>query len=278
MQVVNLNHAQILSFTLNKKPEDIQVVPTDATDQHSATFPSTIVTLSDEAMELQIKEALATAKTISYIEKSDEEYATMSYRQLIDERNGEAAGGRAEGDTSLKVIHLNGKADHHALMRLRDQQMANTANSKNLAAALTDFKSEIAKNYSAIEKNIDITMKNGKASVIGIADKNLLSKVQTLLDDTGNKKSVALKSAINIFNSDGLEMINMMIYEERFKFGGANEQGQKVIHRTSELSAKEFQHNISYTKVANSSGSFTWQKHQDVIGSTHYGVRYVYEK
>lgn len=278
MQIIHLNHAQILSSALNKKPEDIQVVPPDTRDQDTAASPSTIVTLSDEGMALHVKEALATAKTISYIEKSDEEYAAMSYRQLIDERNGEAAGGRQEGDTSLKVMHLNGKADHHALMRLRDQQMANTANSKNLAHALNEFKAELAKNYSVSAQNIDITMKNGKPTLTGIADKNLLNKMQALLDDTSNNKSVALKNAVNNFNTDGLEMINMMIYEERIKFGGTNEAGQKVIHRTSELSMSEFVTNISYNNVAKSNGSFTWQKHQEVIGSTHYGVRYVYEK
>lgn len=278
MDAINLNHAQILSSTLNKKPEDIHVVPTDTSDQHSATSPSTIVTLSDEAMVLHIKEALATAKTITYIEKSDKEYAAMSYRQLIDERNGEAAGGRAEGDTSLKVMHLNGKADHHALMRLREQQVANAVNSKNLAAVLKDFKGEVAKNYSAAAQNFDITMKNGKPTITGIADKNLLSKVQSLLDDTSHSKSVALKNAVHTFNTDGLEMINMMIYEERIKFGGANEMEQKIIHRTDELSANEFLHNISYNSVAKSNGSFTSQKHQDVIGSTHYGIRYIYEK
>jgi len=54
--------------------------------------------------------------------------------------------------------------------------------------------------------------------------------------------------------------------------------GQKVIHRTSELSMNEFLHNISYNSVAKSNGSFTSQKYQDVIGSTHYGIRYIYEK
>lgn len=281
MDVISLNHAQILSSAVNKKPEDIDVVPTSTSsspEQKTFSSPSTIVTISDEGMELQVKEVLASAKTISYIEKSDEEYATMTYRQLIEERNGEAAGGRQDGDTSLKVLHLNGKADQYAQIKLREQQVANSNSGRSLAIALNDFKNEAAKKYPSIANSFDITMQNGSATVVGISDKNILSKVQSLLDDAGNDKARSLKSSIDSFNRNGLEMINMMIYEERIKFGGANETGQKVIHRTSDLTMDEFLNGISYANVASSSGGTTWQKHQEIIGSTHYGVRYVYEQ
>lgn len=280
MEIKNLNHAQILSSAANKKAEDINVVPTstDSTpSQKSPNAPAAIVAISDEGMELQVKDALASAKKIEYIEKSDEEYAAMSYRQLIDERNGEAAGGRQEGDTSLKLLHLNGKADQRAQLLLREQQIANSNNSKSLATALNSFKTQVSKSYPAVGSNFDITMQNGKATVVGIEDQEIRAKVQALLDDSSNGRSNALKSAINTFNSGGLEMINMMIYEEKIKFGGTNDSGQKVVHRTNDLTMDEFLKNISYSNVASSHGGTTWQKHQDVIGSTHYGVRYVYE-
>lgn len=281
MEVINLNHAQILSSAVNRKPEDIDIVSTSlntAPDQKTLSSPAAIVAISDEGMELQAKEALASAKTISYVEKSDEEYAAMSYRQLIDERNGEAAGGRQDGDTSLKVLHLNGKADQQAQLLLREQQIANSINSKNLASALNSFKNQVSKSYPTITDNFDITMQNGKVTVVGIVDQDMRSQVQSLLDDPSNGKATALKSTIDTFNKDGLEMINMMIYEERIKFGGANDAGHKIIHRTNDLTENEFLKDISYSSVANSHGGTTWQKHQEVIGSTHYGARYVYEQ
>jgi hypothetical protein len=280
MDVIHLNHAQVLSPTANKRPEDIDIAPTTSNtllEQQTPHSPSVIVAISEEGMELQVQEALRSAKTISYIEKSDAEYKAMSYRQLIDERNGEAARGRQEGDTSLKILHLYGKADHYALVKLREQQVANSENSRNIASALNSFNEKVSKTYPSIGSNFDITMKDGKARVVGIADKNIQFKVQSLLDDNSNKQAITLKNSINAFNQDGLEMINMMIYEERIKFGGTNEEGKKVIHRTNDLTMNEFLKDISYSRAASSQGETTWQKHQEVIGSTHYGVRYLYE-
>jgi|GEM_PF-6405290 len=282
MDVIHLNHAQILSGVLHKKPEDINVVAPDANasaSSQSTTSPSAIVKISDEAMHLQVMEMYKSAPQTTYVEKTDAEYAAMTYEQLIDERNGEVTGPRQPGDTTLKIMHFHGKADVAAAVKLREQVLENTASSRNLSAALEGFKAAVAHQYPNIKAGFDIGFENGKPVVVSNnLDEKTIAKIQSMLDDKTNSKAVGLKNAVNDFNENGLKMINMLIYEEKYKFGGTNELGKKVIHREAPLTLAEFTNNISYTQAGHSSGSYTWAKHADVIGSTFYGVKYVYEK
>ena len=282
MDIIHLNHAKILSGVLHKKPEDINVVaPTtsESASAQNATSPSTIVTLSDDAVHLQIMEMYKSAPQTTYIEKSDAEYAAMSYEQLIDERNGEMTGPRQPGDNTLKIMHFYGKADIAAAAKLREQELENSASSRNLQAALEGFKVAVAQKYPTLKAGFDIGFENGKAIIVSNSlDEKSIANIQSMLDDKANSKAVGLKNAVNEFNETGLKMINMLIYEEKYRFGGTNELGKKVIHRDDPLTLVEFTKNISYTQAVSSNSSYAWAKHADVIGSTSYGVKSVYEK
>lgn len=65
----------------------------------------------------------------------------------------------------------------------------------------------------------------------------------------------SLKKAITQFNEGGLIMINMMIFDEKGRFGGENSEGKAVVHRNEAVSMEEFIRDARYGSVANSGGA-----------------------
>jgi hypothetical protein len=255
-----------------EKPAQVEQASGDTTK--TSVVPSTIVNISDQGMDL-VKQAIA-AGVDTYVEKTDEEYAKMSYEELIDERNGGKNPNWSLDNGATHGIRMNGKADYAASVKLGQQMWENGVTAVALKTSLKTFKESVAKIDSALAKgNFDISFVDGKATVVSkTLSKEDISKIQKVLDDKNNSTSTTLKNDIAKYNDAALKNINMMIYDEKGKYGGSD---SAYVHRNEPISMKEFTENISYASVAGSEGGYTYQKHSEVIGSTSYGSKLVYK-
>lgn len=251
---------------LNSLPDAIAT--TLPTELNPSNPPSTIVEISDQGLEL-VKQAQAEAID-TYVEKSDEEYARMSYEGLIDERDGGKDNDWTLGRATSQGIRLDGKAAQAANVRLAMQQGENGMAALSLRHSLDDFKSDVLKANPELSKaSFDISFVDGKPKV---TSKDLpmdaIATIQGMLDDKNNSIALKLKNDIGKYNDAALKTINMQIYDEKGRYGG---QDSKFVHRNESLSMEEFSSGISYTSVADSEGGYTYQKHSEIVGSTSYG-------
>lgn len=272
----NLNRMQVLAddfvkntFEQNGVQAKVMALPVS----QAASIPSTVVTISDEALARQVREADEAGKS-TYVEKTPEEYAQMSYEKLIDERNGLTDSQWKDGP--LKPIRMYGKAAEAANMKLDNQRMDNYVSGKELGTSLKDFKQDMMKIHPELaKKSFDVSFKDGKAIIVGDGlSKQLKDSLQNDLDNSNNPSATKLQASIAKYNSAGLGLVNMQIYEEKGKYGGVN---SIYVHRDDPLTMKEFTEKISYDAVSRSEGGYTYAKHGDVIGSTGYGARLVYK-
>ena len=278
MDIVSLNHLQILSMasTAGKSTTSSDTTEGFTLAKTEAALPSTVVHISDEGSALNVRENLK-CEAIVLVEKSDDEYAAMSFEDLINERDGPGKF-RADGDTNLYVMNLYGKAAQEAFNRIRAQQMENTQNAENLGEALNQFRTKLVEINPDIDpSDIDVEFKNGALSIVGnTLTSNQKTQAQNLLENSSDE-SKALKNAITQFNEGGLKMINMMLYDERGHFKGENSDGKAIVHREKPVSMEELMQNTHYSDVAKSGGGYTWNKFYDLVGSTKWGAKLVFE-
>lgn len=278
MDLVNLNHSQVLSNASSKSPTQTSSSTAEAVVEPSkgAVTPSTIVNISDEGYTLSIQESLG--NEIKFVEKSDEAYKAMSFEELVDERDGQGKY-RAEGDTTIYAMNSYGKAAQEAFLRVRAQQMENTRNAQNLGESLEQFRAKIIESIPGLKpSDIDVEIKDGALAVTGsrLTDSQK-AYAQNLLEGSLTEAK-NLRNAITQFNDGGLKMINMMIYDERGHYGGENSEGKAVRHREEFVTMDEFLQNANYGNIASSGGSYTWDKFNDLVGSTKWGARLVFEE
>jgi hypothetical protein len=279
MGLVNLNHSHVLSNASSKSltqtlssAAEVVVKPFKG----AAATPSTIVSISDEGYTLSIQESLA--NEIKFVEKSDEAYKAMSFEELVDERDGKGKY-RAEGDTTIYAMNSYGKAAKEAFLRVREQQMENARNARNLGDSLEQFRAKIIESNRRLSaSDIGVEIKDGALTITG----NKLTEDQKAYLQNVLESSLAeaknLRGAITQFNEGGLKMINMMIYDERGHYGGENSEGRAVRHREEFVTMGEFLKNANYENIATSGGSYTWDKFNDLIGSTKWGAKLVFDE
>jgi HSP20 family molecular chaperone IbpA len=279
MDVINLNHSLVLTNTTAKsstpqptiKPAEPVVV-----SDNTAT-PSITVNISNEAHSLSFQNNLK-AESIKFVEQADEVYKAMSFEELVNERDGEGRN-RADGDTNIYAMNSYGKAAQEVFDRIRAQQMDNSQNVKNLRNSLEQFRAKVVEENSGLKSSdIDVEFKNGTLTVTG----NRLTEAQKANAQRLLNGSVAeaesLRKSIAQFNEGGLNMINMMIFDEKGRFSGVNSEGKAVVHRNEAVSMDEFIQNARYGSVANSGGSYTWNKFYELVGSSNWGGNLVFEK
>lgn len=278
MNLVNLNHSQVLSNASIKSPAQTLSSAAEALVESptGAATPSTIVNISDDGYSLSIQESLA--NEIKFVEKSDEAYKAMSFEELVDERDGRGKY-RAEGDTTIYAMNSYGKAAQEAFLRVREQQMENARNAQNLGESLEQFRAKIIEfNPSLKPSDIDVEIEDGALVITG----SKLTDSQKAYAQNLLKSSLAeakhLRGAIAQFNEGGLKMINMMIYDGRGHYGGENSEGKAVRHREEFVVMDEFLQGANYGTIASSGGSYTWDKFNDLVGSTKWGARLVFEE
>lgn len=279
MDIVNLNHSQVLSNAASKSPSQTLLSEAEAVVEPSkkdAATPSTIVNISDEGYTLSIQESLG--NEIEFVEKSDEAYKAMSFEELVDERDGQGKY-RAEGDTTIYAMNSYGKAAQEAFLRVREQQMENTRNARNLGESLEQFRAKIIESNPGLSaSDIGVEIKDGALTITGSKlTENQKAYAQNLLESS-LAEAQSLRGAITQFNEGGLKMINMMIYDERGHYGGENSEGKAVRHREQLVTMDEFLQNANYGNIASSGGSYTWGKFNDLVGSTKWGARLVFEE
>ncbi len=243
--------------------------------QKDSVIPSTIVTISDHAQEI-LKQAAQESTPYTYVEKTDKEYESMSFQDLIDERNGGKNGIPSLGPGTTRGALMNGKAATAAMAILDKQHIENVFSAREIGVSLNAFKKEMVKKFPELKnKTFDVSFSNGKAIISGDGlPKKLKDDLQNELENTKNTNAVKLQSSISKFNSIGLDLVNMRIYEEKGMYGGAD---SIYVHRNDPLTMKEFTDKISYSSVAQSDGGYTYTKHSEVIGSTGYGAVHVYK-
>lgn len=278
MDITSLGQTHLPSKSLEKIVSEVEVkssLPT--TDEAPKTIPSTIVSISDEGMALQVKDAHAAMPVSTYVEKTDAEYQAMTYQQLIDERDSNDNGVIDKSNEYLTVMpHYDGRAGQIAEMKLNEQVVRNSQSNAALTKSLDAFKAQIVKDHPELaETKFDVSFKDGKVVISGDGlSKKDTEKLLKILDDKKNPTSIKLKESITDFNNEALKLINMQIYEEKDRFGGEN---SPLVHRKESMTMEEFTKEISYSAVAQSNGTYTSGKYSSIIGSTHYGSKLVYK-
>lgn len=279
MEPVNLNHAQFLTSKSASNPGQTSThsAETLVGTSKSSVSPSTVVNISDDGYAFSIQESLK-GTSITFIEKSEEEYRAMSFEDLVNERDGKGKF-RADGDTTIYEMNSYGKAAQEVLHRVREQQMENTRNAGNLAEALSQFRAKVIEAHPGLKpSDIDVEVKDGKLSILasGLTESQKVF-AQKLLESS-HSEAINLKGSIAQFNEGGLRMINMMIYDERGHYSGENSEGKAVRHREEFVTMDEFVGGARYGSVAASNGAYTWNKFNDLVGSSKWGTGLVYEE
>lgn len=151
--------------------------------------------------------------------------------------------------------------------------MENTQNAKNLGNSLEQFRTKVVEENSDLKSSdVEVEFKDGRLTITG----SRLSEAQKVsaqrLMDSSLAEAEALKKAITQFNEGGLNMINMMIFDEKGRFGGANSEGKTVVHRNEAVSMEEFIQNARYGSIASSGGNYTWNKFYELVGSSNWGA------
>lgn len=278
MDVINLNHSSVLTNITSKGSTQPTVKPAEpvAVSDGTATS-STVVDISDEAHSLSFQDKLK-GEVIEFVEQADDVYKAMSFEELVNERDGQGKN-RADGDTNIYAMNSYGKAAQEVFDRIRAQQMENTQNAKNLGNSLEQFRAKVIEENPGLKSSdVDVEFKDGTLTVTGSRlSEAQKANAQRLLDGS-LAEAESLKKAITQFNEGGLNMINMMIFDEKGRFGGENSEGKAVVHRNEAVSMEEFIQNARYGSVANSGGSYTWNKFYELVGSSNWGGNLVFEK
>lgn len=278
MDVINLNHSSVLtnteakgSFQPTAKPAEPVAVP------HYTPAPSAVVNISDEAHSRSFQNSLK-GEVLAFVEQADEVYKAMSFEELVNERDGQGKN-RVDGDTNIYAMNSYGKAAQEVFDRIRIQQMENTQNAKNLGNSLEQFRAKVVEENPGLKSSdVDVEFKNGTLTVTGsrLTEAQKVNAQKLLGGPLAEAES--LKKAITQFNEGGLNMINMMIFDEKGRFGGENSEGKAVVHRNQAVSMEEFIKNARYGSVANSGGNYTWNKFYELVGSSNWGGNLVFEK
>lgn len=278
MDVINLNHSSVLTNTTAKSSLQPTTKPSKPVAVSDDTpTPSAVVNISDEAHSLSFQNSLR-GEAIEFLEQADEVYKVMSFEELVNERDGQGKN-RADGDTNIYAMNSYGKAAQEVFDRIRTQQMENTQNAKNLGNSLEQFRAKVVEaNPGLKSSDVDVEFKDGTLTVTG----SRLTEAQKVnaqkLLDGPIAEAESLRNAITQFNEGGLNMINMMIVDEKGRFDGENNEGKAVVHRNEAVSMEEFIQNARYGSVANSGGSYTWNKFYELVGSSNWGGNLVFEK
>ncbi len=291
MDFISLNYSQFKTNTSVKNSAQISSGSVEVVIEplKSSATPSTIVNISDDGYTLSFQGSLK-GEVISFVEKSDEEYKAMSFEKLVNERDGQGKF-RADGDTTIYAMNSYGKAAQEALHRVRAQQMENTRNAESLGGALDQFRAKIIESNPGLDSSdididididvdvdVDVEVKDGALTIVGSTlTESQKAFTQNLLDSSA-AEAKNLKNAITQFNEGGQKMLNMMIYDEKGHYGGENSEGKAVRHREEFVTMDEFLKDARYGNIASSGGSYTWDKFNDLAGSSKWGAGLVFEE
>lgn len=277
MELVNASQLQMSRRGIERAAEIAGAPALQKTPVRPET--SVHVTISDEARALQMMEEYAASEKPNYIEKTDAEYKTMSFKELVDERDANLLGGRAPGDDSLKIIN-GGKVASAVIDRILEQKFANAEAANALNERLGSFADQVKqRNPNISRSDFDIMMVDGKPSIVSTSlSKADLDELQRTLEDPKNKEGKALLKAVQDFNESSFKLVNMLIYDEQYKFGDTNAEGNRIVHRSEPVSMEELTRNISYQAAGREEGgTYTTRLHQELVGSTGWGAIMVYE-
>ncbi len=226
-------------------------LPAQPVGERGAALPSTIVELSDEGRWLAVKEMLASADDAPFEEfLPSSALKDMSVSELIAERDKNIISLTSSPRDPSATYRADN--DSPAAKEIRRTVYAQDQRTSSARVALYDaashFKALASKELSAIKGTFDISMKDGKLTIIGAElSKTEVASLQKLLDDEDRTEAVTLKAAIGKFNEEALKLINYTI-EDRGDWASGPDAARP--RRSEAMLMSEFTNGLSYLSEA----------------------------
>lgn len=239
--------------------------------------PSTTVEISGEALRRFAFSELLSAPELKLSLRSEEEYASMSFEQLVHELNG-LDGDPIDDTGTMRLTRKGTDLELIVLERIINQQDETVGAANQLRKSLDDFTELAASQFSWLTNNsFDVTFQNGKGTIVSdILSADQVAEIQSLLETSNVLESEALLSNIEVYNRSLTKSMNMMIYEEKYDQRQSDGTGRELYFRSSPTNVEELTMGISYTEAAQSPSHFFSNLHQGLVGTTKWGGTVVY--